>query len=364
MLVKDITTVIEEFAPLSYQESYDNSGLIVGSKDDEVTGVLICLDCVEDIVEEAIANNCNLIVAHHPIVFSGLKKFNGKNYIERIVIKAIKHNVALYAVHTNLDNVKNGVSFKIAEKIGIKNCEILQPKKNLLSKIVTYCPSNAVEEVRKSMFEAGAGAIGDYDNCSYNVEGYGTFKGGENTNPNVGEPGKLHREDETRIETVVPSYLVNRVVEKMKLAHPYEEVAYDVFELQNRYENVGSGVVGELENEEDELTFLKRLKIDLKTDSIRYTKLSGNKVKRVAICGGSGSFLLNNAIAVQADVFITGDFKYHQFFDAENKIVIADVGHYESEQFTSELIYEILNEKFPNFAVSLTERNTNPVNYL
>jgi len=364
MLVKDITTIIEAFAPLAYQESYDNSGLIVGNENDEVTGILISLDCVEEILDEAIAKNCNMIIAHHPIVFSGLKKFNGANYIERTVIKAIKNNIALYAVHTNLDHVKNGVNFKIAEKIGLKNCSVLLPKKNLLTKIVTYSPKDAADAVRTAMFDAGAGSVGDYSECSFNIDGVGTFKGGENTHPVVGEVGKLHHENESRIETIVPFHLVNKVVANLMAAHPYEEVAYDVFELQNTHGNVGSGLIGELENEEDELSFLKRLKIDLNTACVRHTKLLNNKVKRVAVCGGSGSFLLDNAIASKADVFITGDFKYHQFFDSENKIIIADVGHYESEQYTSELIYEILNEKFPNFAVSLTENNTNPVNYL
>lgn len=364
MKVNDIINIIEGFAPLAYQESYDNSGLIVGSNNDEVTGVLICLDCVETILDEAIETGCNMVIAHHPIVFNGLKKFNGKSYIERTVIKAIRNNIIIYAAHTNLDNVKNGVSFKIAEKIGVKNSAILQPKKSMLSKIVTYCPSNDAEKVRQSMFDAGAGNIGNYNECSYNLEGLGTFRGGENTTPSVGKVGELHQEKETRIETIVPSYLVNKVIVGLKESHPYEEVAYDVFELQNKHENVGSGVVGELEVEEDELDFLNRIKVDLKTDCIRYTELLNKKIKRVAICGGSGSFLLSDAIAAKADIFITGDYKYHQFFDAENNIIIADVGHYESEQYTSELIYDILNEKFPNFAVRLTEKNTNPVNYL
>ncbi len=364
MKVKDITTIIEDFAPLSYQESYDNAGLIVGNANDEVTSILICLDCVEAVLDEAIANNCNMVIAHHPIVFSGLKQLNGKNYIERTVIKAIRNNISIYAAHTNLDNVKNGVSFKIAEKIGIKNCQILQQKKSLLSKVVTYCPTNKVEVVRQAMFDAGAGDVGDYDECSYNMEGVGTFKGKEGTTPYVGAIGQFHQENETRIETVVPSYKVTTVIENMIAAHPYEEVAYDVYQLENKSQDVGSGVVGELEVEEDEKDFLNRLKKDLDTDCIRYTELSGKKIKKVAICGGSGSFLLNDAIAAEADVFITGDFKYHQFFDADNKIIIADVGHYESEQYTSELIYEILNEKIPNFAVRLTENNTNPVNYL
>ena len=364
MKVKEITSIIEEFAPLSYQESYDNSGLIVGSPNDEVTGVLICLDCVEAILDEAVATNCNMIIAHHPIVFEGLNKINGINYIERTVIKAIKSDLLIYAAHTNLDNVQNGVSFKIAEKIGLKNCQILQPKKSLLSKIITYCPKDKSDEIRQAMFNAGAGNIGDYNECSYNVEGIGTFKGKIGTTPYVGNPGDLHKENETRIETIVQSYKINSVIEALLIAHPYEEVAYDIYELLNSNLNVGSGVVGELETEESERDFLNRLKNDLNTDCIRYTNLRNKKVKKVAICGGSGSFLLNHAIATGADVFITGDFKYHQFFDADNQIIIADVGHYESEQYTNELIYEILNEKIPNFAVRLTENNTNPVNYL
>ena len=364
MKVKDITKIIEEFAPLSFQESYDNSGLIVGNDNDEVSGVLICLDCVEEILDEAIATNCNMVVAHHPIVFSGLKKLNGKNYIERTVIKAIKHGIAIYAVHTNLDNVKNGVSFKIAEKIGVKNCQILEPKKGLLSKIITYCPTDKADKVRRAMFDAGAGSIGEYDECSYNIEGVGTFRAKEGTNPYSGVVSEFHQEKEVKIEAVVLNHKVNTVVKNLIEAHPYEEVAYDVVSLSNKHQNVGSGVVGELEVEENEMDFLNRIKKDLKTDCIRHTNLRREKVKRVAICGGSGSFLLNNAIGAGADVFITGDFKYHQFFDADNQIIIADVGHYESEQFTSELIYEILNEKIPNFAVRLTAKNTNPLNYL
>ena len=364
MKVKNITNIIEEFAPLSYQESYDNSGLIVGNHNDEVTGVLICLDCIEEILDEAIAKNCNMVVAHHPIVFSGLKQLNGKNYIERTVIKAIKNNIAIYAAHTNLDNVNNGVSFKIAAKIGVKNCQVLQPKKSLLSKIVTYCPVDKANEVRTAMFNAGAGNIGNYDECSYNIEGTGTYKGRVGTNPYAGITGEAHQEKETRIETIVSNHKVNEVVNGLILAHPYEEVAYDVYQLENKHPNVGSGVVGELEEVEGEIDFLNRLKKDLNTDCVRFTNLRGKQIKKVAICGGSGSFLLDDAIASGADVFITGDFKYHQFFDADNQIIIADVGHYESEQHTNELIYEILNEKIPNFAVRLTEKNTNPVNYL
>lgn len=364
MKVKEITSIIEEYAPLSYQESYDNSGLIVGNSNDEVSGVLISLDCTEEVLDEAISLNCNMIISHHPIVFSGLKKLNGKNYIERVIIKAIQKNIAIYASHTNLDNTSNGVSFKMAEKMGLINCKVLQPKKSILSKVITYCPNENVDSIRKAMFDAGAGHIGNYAECSFNGEGIGTYKGLQGTNPHLGNQGEFHQEKETKIEVVVPNYLISKVVKNMILAHPYEEVAYDIVQLKNNYTHVGSGVIGELKEEEDEKNFLNRLKKDLNTNCIRYTNLLGKKIKRVALCGGSGSFLLNDAMASGADVFITGDFKYHQFFDAENKIVIADVGHYESEQFTSELIYDILNKKIPNFAIRLSKENTNPVNYL
>lgn len=364
MKVKEITDIIEEFAPLAYQESYDNSGLIVGSPDDEVTGVLISLDCIEAVLDEALSLNCNMIVAHHPIVFSGLKKINGKNYIERVIVKAIKNNIAIYAAHTNLDNTYNGVSFKMAEKIGLKNCKVLQPKKSLLSKLVTYIPSANVQEVREAMFNAGAGNIGNYADCSYNIEGVGTYRGLAGTNPHLGTTGNFHQEKEVRVEVVLPNYLIGKVVAALTEVHPYEEVAYDIFSIANTHNNVGSGVIGELEIEEAENEFLLRLKADLNTNCVRHTNLLGKKVKKVALCGGSGSFLLDDAIRQKADVFITGDFKYHQFFDADSKIIIADVGHYESEQYTNELIYEILNKKIPNFAVRLSKENTNPVNYL
>tara|TARA_R110001592_G_scaffold113924_1_gene313269 strand:- start:1651 stop:2745 length:1095 start_codon:yes stop_codon:yes gene_type:complete len=364
MNIKEVVQIIEEVAPLSYQESYDNSGLLIGSYADEVSGVLICLDSTEEIVDEAIANNCNLIIAHHPILFSGIKKINGNNYIEKTLLKAIKNNVAIYAVHTNLDNAYNGVNYKIAEKIGLKNCKTLSPQKGKLKKVIVFCPESHSEQVRNAMFKAGAGAIGNYVECSFNSIGNGTFKPLANAKPFVGVKNELHTEKEVKIEVIVETHLLSKVLLFMHNAHPYEEVAYDVLGIDNPSKNVGSGLVGELEVEQDELTFLKSLKISLKTDCIRHTNLLNKKVKKVALCGGAGSFLLGKAIQTDADVFITGDFKYHQFFDAEDKIIIADVGHYESEQFTKELIYDILTKKITNFAVRLSEINTNPINYL
>lgn len=364
MKAQEIIDYLEELAPPSLQESYDNSGLLVGNAATEITGILVSLDCTEDVVEDAISQNCNLIVSHHPIVFSGLKRFNGSNYIERTVIKAIKNDILLYAIHTNLDNVSDGVNRKIVERLGLKNVRILQPKSQLLKKVVTFCPTEHAEKVRQAMFSAGAGTIGNYDNCSFSSDGTGTFRGDENTNPFVGKKGELHSENEVRIETIVPSFKLKNVLKSMKEAHPYEEVAFDIYSLETQWNEVGAGMVGDLEDEVDALEFLKSLKETMQTDCVRYTLPHKKNIKRVAICGGSGSFLLNNSIAEKADVFITGDFKYHQFFDAENQIIIADIGHYESEQFTMELLADKLGEKFPTFAPRLTRVKTNPINYL
>ncbi|HEY9082671.1 MAG TPA: Nif3-like dinuclear metal center hexameric protein [Vicingaceae bacterium] len=364
MLLKEITSIIENFAPLSLQESYDNSGLIVGNINDEITAALICLDSTEEIVDEAITKGCNLIIAHHPILFSGIKKLNGNNYIERVIIKAIKNNIAIYASHTNLDNAYDGVSYKIAEKLGLTECKTLSPKSNLLKKIVTFCPVSYAEKVRNAMFSKGAGKIGEYSSCSFNGEGIGTFKGNDNTQPFIGIPNELHYENELKIETIAYAYQVNQIIAALINAHPYEEVAYDIYPLENKDSRTGSGVVGKLATPMKTTDFLQQLKKVMKTDCVRHTNIIKKEIETVALCGGSGSFLLPDAKKAKADIFITGDFKYHQFFDADNEIVIADIGHYESEQFTSELIYDILRKKIPNFALHLSEKNTNPINYL
>ncbi len=364
MILKEITGHLESIAPLAYQESYDNAGLICGSPDMDITAALICLDSTEEVLDEAIAKGCNLVIAHHPIVFSGLKKFTGKNYVERVIIKAIRNNIAIYAAHTNLDNVLNGVNGKIAEKLGLINCSILAPQKSGLKKLVVFSPETAAGAIRTALFSAGAGQIGNYDECSFNSDGIGTFRAGTGANPFVGEIGKQQHEKEVRTEVIFPGHLESALLKAMFKVHPYEEVAYDILPLINSNPYVGSGIVGELPLEIAEIDFLTNLKSVMKAQSVRYTALRDKKVKKVAICGGSGSFLLPNAIGNGADIFVTADYKYHQFFDAENRIVIADIGHYESEQFTSELFYEILNKKFSTFALHLSKINTNPINYL
>lgn len=362
-LIKDITSILEQIAPLEHQEDYDNSGLIVGDPNTVVSRILVSLDCTEGIVDEAIAKNCNLIVCHHPILFKPLKKLNGSSYVERVIMKAIKHNIGIYAIHTNLDNVLHqGVNGKIAEKLDLKNLSILLPKKGKLAKLATFVPSHAAEQLQSVLFANGAGKIGDYDSCSFNSNGIGTFKAGTNAKPFVGEINQLHKENETKIEVIFPLHLKNQILSALIQAHPYEEVAYDIILLENEWMQVGSGMLGNLEQPMFLPDFLNLVKNRLRVKVIKYTPFS-NHIQKVAICGGSGSFLLKQALRAKADVFITSDFKYHEFFDAENQISICDIGHYESEQFTPELIIEIIRNNFPNFAPILAESNTNPVNY-
>mgnify|MGYP000138117948 CR=1 FL=1 len=367
MKLRKITETLEQVAPLSYQESYDNSGLITGNNDLEISKILLCLDCIESVVDEAIEKGCELIIAHHPIVFSGLKKLNGKNYIERVIIKLIKNDIAIYACHTNLDNVlKNGVNQKIAQKIGLENVQILSPMRNLMSKLVVYCPSDKpeiVNRVRENLFNNGAGNISDYSNCSFNLQGKGTYLPGESTNPAYGEKGITNFMDETKIEVVVMNQDANRILAEVNKVHPYEEVAYEIIPMANANKQFGAGIIGELKEGMETKKFLSNLKSSMQTDCIRHTKIHKDKVTKIAVCGGSGSFLLDVAKRNKADVFITGDYKYHQFFDAENQIIIADIGHYESEQFTIELFEEILKDKVIGVELIKTHVNTNPVNY-
>ncbi len=363
MQLKQIIETIEQFASPSYQESYDNAGLITGNGEMEITGALICLDSTEAVIDEAIRKHCNLIIAHHPIVFSGIKKLNGKNYVERTIIKAIKNDIAIYAAHTNLDNVYKGVNHKIAEKLGLTNLKILAPVNGKLRKLVTFAPHSNIDAVRNALFEAGAGSIGNYDECSFNIEGIGTFRGNEASKPTVGEKGKRQNEPETRIEVIYEMIHEKAILSALRKSHAYEEIAYDIYPLENNYQHIGSGMIGEFAQPKKPDDFLSHVKSAMKTQCIRHTALLPGNIKTVAVCGGSGSFLLSQAIVAGAQAFITADFKYHQFFDADNRILIADIGHYESEQFTGEIFENLIRQKFNTFAVHLSETNTNPVSY-
>jgi dinuclear metal center YbgI/SA1388 family protein len=362
MKVSEVVAFLEHWAPPSFQESYDNSGLLVGERHMEVRGIAVCLDVTEAVIEDAIANSCNLIVTHHPIIFGGLKKLTGANYVERTVMLALRSNVAIYAIHTNLDHVKTGVNAEIASRLGLQNTSILQPLKETLNKLITFVPESHAEAVRSALFDSGAGSIGAYDNCSFNTSGTGTFRAGVGTDPFVGKQGEVHYESEVRVEVLVPQHLTGAVISAMKNAHPYEEVAYDVIKLQNERADVGAGMIGTLSAELSPDEFLALVKANLHVPVIRYTPVN-KSIKKVAVCGGAGSFLLKTAIRAGADAFVTGDFKYHQFFDAEESILIADTGHFENEQFTIDLITRELKEKFPTFAIRKTEISTNPILY-
>ena len=364
MIVKNITDAIEQLAPLAYAEDFDNVGLLIGNYDTRITGVLVTLDSLEETVDEAIAKKCNLIVSFHPIIFNGLKKLNGSNYVERIVIKAIKNNIAIYAMHTALDNSQYGVSAKICEIIGLKNTKVLIPQKGLIKKLTTYVPLKNTDELRKALFIAGAGNIGNYKNCSFNIEGKGTYLGNEASNPAIGEKGKLHTEPETFISVIFEKHLERKVLNALFNNHPYEEVAYDVVSLDNIHQNIGMGMVGELKEPTDVNSFFNLLKERFSLKIIRHSAIHKNKIKKVAVLGGSGSFAIDRAKQVGADIFITADLKYHDFYKAENQIVLADIGHYESEQFTKNLLVDYLTKKFTNFAIILSENNTNPINYI
>jgi len=364
MTIKNITDYIEELAPLSYAEGFDNVGLLVGNLQTEVTGVLVALDTLEEIVEEAIEKGCNLIVSFHPIVFKGLKKFNGSNYVERVIIKAIKNDIAIYATHTALDNSHLGVSAKMAEVIGLVNTKVLIPQKGIIKKLTTYVPHKDAENLREALFRSGAGNIGNYDHCSFNIKGEGTFIGNEDSNPAIGNKGELHVEAETLISVIFEKHLESKILHTLFEHHPYEEVAYEIVTLDNIHQNIGMGMIGELEVDKEIQVFFEELKQIFGLKIIRHSSFVKNKVKKVVVLGGSGAFAIDQVKSAGADIYITADLKYHDFYKAENQIVLADIGHYESEQFTKNLLVDYLTKKFTNFAIILSGKNTNPINYI
>lgn len=363
MTINDITRLLEDFAPLSYAEDFDNVGLLIGNASTELKGVLVTLDTLENVVDEAIAKKCNLIVSFHPIIFGGLKKITGKNYVERVVVKAIQHNIAIYAIHTALDNAPKGVNAKICEVLGATNTRILIPKMNTLKKLTTYVPLDDLEKVKEALFAAGAGEIGNYSNCSFSTEGKGTYKANENANPVRGMIGETHTEKEAMLTCIFGISDERMIIKNLIESHPYEVVAYDLQTIDNTNQYIGMGMIGELRNETSEEDFLNELKLKMNTPVVRHSKLLNRPIKKVAVLGGSGAFAIGAAKAAGADVFVTADVKYHQFYEAENKLVLADIGHFETEQFTKNLLVDYLTKKIPNFAIHLSESITNPIKY-
>lgn len=364
MKIKDILPILEKMAPLAYAEDYDNVGLILGNPEDEATGILVCHDAIESVIDEAITKKCNLVVCFHPIIFRGLKKINGKNYIERSVVKAIKNEIAIYAVHTALDNHEKGVNKIFSDALGLLNTQILVPKHNIINKLVTYTIPEKAEELRHILFEAGAGNIGNYEECSFNTKGIGTFKGNEDAKPVIGNRLELIKNEEIKIEVSFEKYLQSKILDALFKNHIYEEVPYEIYEMQNANQKIGMGMIGMLPKPMDEVEFLTFVKNKMQCGTIRHSALVGKPIEKVALLGGSGSFAIQNAIKANADIYLTADLKYHNFFEADNQIIVADIGHFESERFTKNYIVDFLKKKILNFAVNFSEEDTNPVKYL
>lgn len=363
MKIKDTLAILEDMAPLGYAESFDNVGLLVGDANNNLTGILVCHDALEEVIDEAISKKCNLVVCFHPILFSGLKKITGKNYVEKAVIKAIKNDIAIYAVHTALDNHKNGVNKIFCDALGIKDSKVLIPKQNHIKKLVTYTISENVVTLRNALFEAGAGQIGNYEDCSFNSHGIGTYMGNEDSSPEIGERFEFVEAPEIKIEVTFERHLESKILKALFSNHVYEEVAYEIYNLENEHQNIGLGRVGWLEKELSEVEFLRLIREKLDCKGIRHSNLLGKPIKKVAVLGGSGSYAIKNAINSGADAYVTSDLKYHQFYEAENSILLADIGHFESERFTKNYIVDYLKEKITNFAIILSQENTNPVKY-
>jgi dinuclear metal center YbgI/SA1388 family protein len=364
MKLKDLCSYLDSAVPLSFQEGYDNSGLQIGLPESEISSAMITLDVTEEVMNEAVSEKCDLIISHHPLIFNGIKSITCRTFTEKILYKAVKHDIAIYSSHTNLDIFSNGVSRKMAEKLNLKGIKVLSPLKNRLLKLVTYIPESSLEKVREALFEAGAGVTGNYDKCGFAATGTGSFRANENSKPFIGEKGKIHFEKEVRFETVLFSHLKDKVIKALLDIHPYEEVAYDIYTLENVNIDVGLGCIGEFNEAISEDNFLELVSSVFDAKGIRYSRQAGKPVRKVALCGGSGASLLKEAIASGADAFVTADVKYHNFFDADNRILLVDTGHFESEKFSTEILYDLIIKKFPKFAVRFSETNTNPINYL
>lgn len=363
MELHKILPILEEMAPLQYAEDFDNVGLLVGNANQDITGILVCHDALESVIDEAIEKQCNLVVCFHPILFSGIKKITGKNYVERAILKAIKNDIAIYAVHTALDNHKKGVNKIFCDALGLTNPKILVPKANFIKKLVTYTIPENAEKLRNSLFDAGAGKIGNYEDCSFNSQGIGTYLGNEDSNPEIGSRFEFVENTEIKIEVTFEKHLESKVLQALFKNHVYEEVAYEIYSLDNLHQNIGLGMVGEFENALTEAEFLQFVKEKMQCGGIRHSEFTGKPIKKVAVLGGSGSFAIKKAIASGADAFLTADLKYHQFYEAEGKLLLADIGHFESERFTKNYIVDYLKEKITNFAIVLSDKNTNPVQY-
>ncbi|MFN7279524.1 MAG: Nif3-like dinuclear metal center hexameric protein [bacterium] len=363
MTIGEIINMLETVAPPSLQESWDNSGLLTGRSTTDCSGVLLALDVTDAVLSEAVSRGCNLVVAHHPMIFRGLKRIDEDEPTGRLTAFAIRHDLAVYAMHTNLDNIIGGVNGVLADRFGLTDRRVLQPMNGQLMKLVCMIPEGHLEAVSRAVFEAGAGRIGDYEDCGFTTSGIGTFTPMSGANPFIGAEGRPETVREHRFEVILPAWRQRPVLAAMRSAHPYEEVAFDLVKLENEWSGVGSGIIGRLPAPMTEAAFLEHVKAVTGLPVLRHSRLTGRPIQTLALCGGAGAFLIRRAVGVRADAYLTGDLKYHDFFEPDGRLLLADIGHYESEHSAVDLLYNILTKKNHTFAVLKSETDTNPVNY-
>ncbi len=365
MTCKEIIKYFEEWAPKEIAWQKDNVGLQVGSLNNKLNNILLCLELHDQVIDDAIKKNCNLIISHHPLLFQPLKKIdlqNDKN--SKLIEKLIKNNITLYSAHTNLDFTKEGVSFELAKKLKLNNIDFLVHQNSNQYKLSVFVPVDFVDKVANAIFENGGGRIGEYTNCSFRTKGNGTFKGSGNSNPYLGEKNKIELVEEIKLEVLVDSWKLKKILTAIFETHPYEEVAYDIYPLANSNKNYGAGTIGELDKPMHQKQFLDYVADNLKIKNFRYSK-GNNKIKKVALCGGAGSDLVKDALNSGADAFITADLKYHTFQDANEKILLIDAGHYETEIHSLDEVKRKLSHytigKNINTKIFKYEGSTNPI---
>lgn len=361
--LRTLLACIEQWAPFSWQESYDNAGLILGDPDRNVTEALVCFDVTPEVVDEAVRIGAGLIVSHHPAIFKGIKRINPASRLGYMIKQSLCHDIAWCALHTNLDNTLNGVNSYLCEQLGLKDVQPLAPLQDIYGKLQVYVPEAYAEKLRQALAEAGCGAGARYDACSYSSRGEGRFRAGSQAHPFSGQIGELHCEAECKIECLYPLHKTRQVLDVLRTNHPYEEPAFDLLPLRNEATGQGAGAIGNLQESMQETELLDKLKELTGTHCIRHSGFRGRKIRRIALCGGSGGSFIGNACARQADAYITGDLKYHDFADAGSGTWLVDIGHFESEKFAMELIFRFIRKNFPNFAVSISEQARNPVSF-
>jgi len=335
MTCGEIFKYIRSWAPEEIAWNKDNVGLQVGSAKRKVKNILLALDLNMKVIIEAVKKDCNIIITHHPLLFNPLRKIDtDQDNTSLLVEKLIKHDITLFSAHTNLDFTKDGVSFELAKTLKLTNLRFLSNIKSAQYKLIVFVPEGHIEKVASAIFENGGGIIGEYSNCSFRTKGQGSFKGSKKTSPSIGKKLNYEKTDEIKLEVLIDSWKLNEILSAIRSVHPYEEIAYDVYPLNNENVNYGIGAIGELHTAMNQREFFNHVSKSLKINNFRYTTGKTNKIKTVAVCGGSGSEVIPAAIKKGADALITADIKYHTFFDNERKILLIDAGHYETEIFS------------------------------